>query len=193
MAILLASAIAGISVPVWASNDIIPANLGKQFDLKINQTGSISSENLSVKILRIQDSRCATGVICIWAGVATALIDISQGVDHGNYNMTSKGSVAGNSSVQFKNYTLTMLQVAPYPQHENNILPSDYIVTLIVTHPSTPSPLKQFKSGIAAKDITCNPGLTLVIKNADGSPACVKPATAPVLVARGWAKTILSV
>ncbi|MGI0072794.1 MAG: hypothetical protein ACREA3_03155 [Nitrosotalea sp.] len=49
-------------------------------------------------------------------------------------------------------------------------------------------PLKQFKSGIPAKDLKCQQGLELVIKAEDGTPACVKPATATKLLERGWAK-----
>lgn len=54
------------------------------------------------------------------------------------------------------------------------------------------SPLKQFKSGIAANDVKCRQDLQLVIKSEDGSPACVKPQTAQKLVERGWAKEIVS-
>jgi len=50
------------------------------------------------------------------------------------------------------------------------------------------SPLEQFKSGIAAKDVTCKQGLELILKATDSSPACVKPNTASVLIQRGWAK-----
>ncbi|MHB8602597.1 MAG: Hint domain-containing protein [Nitrosotalea sp.] len=57
------------------------------------------------------------------------------------------------------------------------------------TTPSISSPLKQFKSGIAAQDVTCNNGLQLVIKSEDNSPACVTPDTASKLVIRGWAKS----
>src|SRR3989442_4117425 len=48
------------------------------------------------------------------------------------------------------------------------------------------SPLKQFKSGIAEKDITCRQDFDLLIKIHDNSPACVKPQTAQKLVERGW-------
>ena len=48
------------------------------------------------------------------------------------------------------------------------------------------SPLKQFKSGIAANDVKCNNGLSLVIKAEDGSPVCVKQQTAQKLVERAW-------
>ena len=48
------------------------------------------------------------------------------------------------------------------------------------------SPLKQFKSGIGALDVTCKTGLQLVIKSEDLSPACVTPDTSGILVKRGW-------
>lgn len=48
------------------------------------------------------------------------------------------------------------------------------------------SPLQQFRSGIAEKDVQCNQGLQLIVKAEDGSPACVKPQTAQTLVEHGW-------
>ena len=48
--------------------------------------------------------------------------------------------------------------------------------------------LKQFESGIPAKDVVCNQSLELIFKAEDGSPACVKPDTATKLVEQGWAK-----
>lgn len=54
------------------------------------------------------------------------------------------------------------------------------------------SPLMQIKSGIAAKDVRCENNLQLIIKAEDGSPACVKPNTANILVERGWAKEVVA-
>jgi hypothetical protein len=54
--------------------------------------------------------------------------------------------------------------------------------------PSIPSPMKQFKSGVAATDVKCKQGLQLVLKAEDGSPACVMSHTAMKLLDRGWAK-----
>lgn len=53
---------------------------------------------------------------------------------------------------------------------------------------ATLSPLKQFKSGISAMDVKCSVDYVLVIKSEDGTPACVKQQTIPILVLRGWAK-----
>ncbi|MDE1728887.1 MAG: hypothetical protein KGI02_08450 [Thaumarchaeota archaeon] len=51
-------------------------------------------------------------------------------------------------------------------------------------------PLKQVKTGVLLAHVTCNRGLQLILKAEDGSPACVKPDTAQILVQRGWAKSM---
>lgn len=48
------------------------------------------------------------------------------------------------------------------------------------------SPLKQFKSGIAAEDVQCSTDYTLVIKSEDGYPACVKDISVGKFVRQGW-------
>lgn len=52
------------------------------------------------------------------------------------------------------------------------------------------SPLKQFQLGINGKDAQCRDGFQLILKVNDGSPACVKPDTAHILIERGWAKLV---
>ncbi len=47
-------------------------------------------------------------------------------------------------------------------------------------------PLQQVKSGVASDKVVCASGMELVIKNSNGSPACVKPTTAERLVQLGW-------
>jgi len=59
------------------------------------------------------------------------------------------------------------------------------------SHPSIDPPLKQFKSGIALKDIVCRHSLQIVVKK-DGLPACLKPQTAQKLVERGWGTIVTS-
>ncbi|MGH2612416.1 MAG: hypothetical protein ACRDFB_05140 [Rhabdochlamydiaceae bacterium] len=49
-------------------------------------------------------------------------------------------------------------------------------------------PLKQYEAGIAAKNVVCKQEYPLIFKSEDGSPACVKPHTAQLLIERGWAK-----
>jgi len=55
-----------------------------------------------------------------------------------------------------------------------------------VVTPDHMSPLKQFKSGIAANNVECRQDLQLVTKAEDNSPACVKTDTAFHLSTLGW-------
>ena len=52
--------------------------------------------------------------------------------------------------------------------------------------PNQVSPLKQFKSGIAAKDVKCETGLELLMKSHDNMPACVKSTSTQRLLEQGW-------
>lgn len=53
------------------------------------------------------------------------------------------------------------------------------------------SPLQQFRSGVNAQDIKCQPNyFRLIIKTENGCPACVKPDTSTILIQRGWAKPV---
>lgn len=47
------------------------------------------------------------------------------------------------------------------------------------------SPLQQFKSGIAAKDVKCKESFVLII-HTNGSPTCVKPTSVSRLLSHGW-------
>jgi hypothetical protein len=47
-------------------------------------------------------------------------------------------------------------------------------------------PLKQVEAGVEPQEVSCASGMELIIKNSDGSPACVKPETAERLIELGW-------
>jgi carboxymethylenebutenolidase len=54
-----------------------------------------------------------------------------------------------------------------------------------------PSPLKQINNGQNPSNVTCTEGLSLVLKQSTGFPACVKPTSIEKLIQRGWAIHIL--
>ncbi len=49
-------------------------------------------------------------------------------------------------------------------------------------------PLQQIRAGALAQNVKCSVNFNLIIKAEDGSPACVKPDTANILMERGWTK-----
>jgi len=92
------------------------------------------------------------------------------------------------ATLSLDSFTITLVQVQPYPYSSKEILPSDYIITLVVSDTTNIlPPLKQFRSGVAASEIICKPSLQLVIKLRDGAPACVKEKSVARLVMQGWA------
>jgi len=107
------------------------------------------------------------------------------------YRATAPGTT--NATVTFSYMVGT--QTGPNLSFDNNAtsISKSFLFTIsnetVQTPSVTLSPLKQFKSGIAAKDVKCEQDLQLVIKAEDGSPACIKPNDATMLVQRGWATT----
>jgi len=158
--------------------------LGVPFHIQFNQTAIV--QDLQIKITNLTDSRCPSDVTCIWQGQAKILVDINKGNQNiGNFSLILNDK--NLETLSFDHYSINLIEVNPYPISTNKTQLSDYDITLKL---SLLSPLKQFKAGISSGQFTCMPGLTLVIKSEDHSPACVKSATIPKLVERGWTTAV---
>ena len=159
-----------------------------QFQLKVNQTFLLESAGIQVKFLNVtSDSRCPSDVTCIWQGEAHVLVNtVYNNTGYENFVLTTN-AVGQNNSKIIDGYLIKIVQLNPYPISGKGISLSDYLVTFEMSKSGILSPLKQLKSGIAPKDVKCNPGFELIFKIRDGSPACVTSLTGKKLVERGWA------
>jgi hypothetical protein len=127
--LLLALLIMGISPACMKST---PGSLGQELDLQIGQTVRLASENMQLTFREVtEDSRCPSGVACIWAGRATSLVKIVYGDSAYIVSLTEMG---GSQLVtqDFLNYKITF-NLKPYPAAGKTISPSDYRLTLIIT------------------------------------------------------------
>ena len=182
--------IAIISSHAFADVDqSIPGIAGAQFQLKVNQTTYLESDSIKVKFLNVTaDSRCPSDVTCIWQGEVKIFVNIIKNSQTlGNFSLTSRAGDKDLATQVFDGYSIQLVKVEPYPTSGTKILYSDYVGTFVISKSAVLSPLKQFKSGIALKDIKCKDNFRLIIKSKDRSPACVKPENAAKLMARGWA------
>ncbi|MGI0062820.1 MAG: hypothetical protein ACREBA_10255, partial [Nitrosotalea sp.] len=102
------------------------------------------------------------------AGIANATIAFS----YTDENQTS--STFANPSIISKSILFT-------------ILPQSTQTTSVML-----DPLEQFRSGTFVQDIKCRQDFQLIMKSEDGTPACVTPNTANILLERGWAEPITS-
>jgi hypothetical protein len=135
------------SLPSGNSIDnAITANLDEIFKVKLNQTAFIRSENLTIKVVNVDDFRCPSDVVCIWEGDGIVSLNLTKdgvnldtvtlGVNNRLANNTQSISRAGQ---QHQQYILHLLALEPYPAASKPINKSDYLATLIVTKANTTS------------------------------------------------------
>jgi len=109
----------------------IQASLDSEFILSIGQSARIGSEDLSIKFVEvIGDSRCPEGVVCIWEGEVSCLIDIDYGGTVLQKTLVQRGS-PGSSESDFSDYRLRF-GVNPYPKVGEQIKDSEYRLHMTV-------------------------------------------------------------
>ena len=105
--------------------------LGQEFELKINQEGTIEGEGLAVAFESVlQDGRCPEGVDCIWAGNAKIKIRLGK-------QKQTPGAVELNTGVKpksssFLDYEIKLVALNPRPKADKPVEPNEYKATLIV-------------------------------------------------------------
>ncbi|MBU3002048.1 hypothetical protein [Paraglaciecola arctica] len=96
--------------------------------IKIDISKIVKHHDLILKLLEIEDSRCATGVTCIWAGQIVVSLEVSNG---NNEKQTIK-LVRKREPIaaQAFGYRLLLLDVAPHPKKGKITQLRDQTVTL---------------------------------------------------------------
>lgn len=109
----------------------ISAGLGQEFTLAPGQTASIEGEPLKVTFLEaVNDSRCPRGVICVWQGEASCLVEIVYRNSASRMVLTQLGS--GPAQADFNEYRFAF-EVQPYPEAGKRIEKQDYRLKLVVS------------------------------------------------------------
>ncbi|HEU5487513.1 MAG TPA: hypothetical protein VFV16_01705 [Candidatus Nitrosotalea sp.] len=62
-----------------------------------------------------------------------------------------------------------------------------YLNSTLTQYLYSQSPLWQFRNGMAAQDVHCHAGLSLILKKENLAPTCVRTLTATNLILSGWA------
>ena len=115
-----------------APTDPSPA-LGNRFNVRAGETAALAGDGLSLTFARLlTDSRCPTGVVCIWEGDAGIVIKAVHAAGapadlelHTSSRFASKGSYRG--------HTVELLSVAPHPVAGQPVAFKDYCAEIRVT------------------------------------------------------------
>lgn len=122
-----------LSAGCKATTPVNSAKLGQEFQLAFGQTVSFSDADLKITFKElIEDSRCPSDVVCIWAGRASCLMEITIGKETNQTVFTQPGLSEEYVITQYGKYNL-QFRIEPYPQSGSDIKNSDYRLRLTVT------------------------------------------------------------
>ena len=97
-------------------------NIGQEFSLNIGQSVDLEEDDLNIKFLEvIQDSRCAIGAICIWAGEVTFVIEITYEGSTEQITLTQPGLNDWPSKYLYEQLYEIIYNIQPYPELNKQI------------------------------------------------------------------------
>jgi len=96
--------------------------------VEINVEQVITYQNLTLRLIAVEDSRCATGVTCIWAGQLVVTLEVSN--DLGEQQEVKLIRKREPEEATAFGYSLLLLDVEPHPKEGKVIQASDQIVKL---------------------------------------------------------------
>jgi hypothetical protein len=75
------------------------------------------------------DSRCPTGVQCVWAGNGEVRLTLTRGVD---VEAVGLNTTVEPRETAFFGYLVTLRELAPYPVYDEPLDPEEYVATIAV-------------------------------------------------------------
>jgi hypothetical protein len=115
---------------------MVPVEVDKPFQLKLNSRAMLKRGGLTLKFLKVkEDSRCPTGVDCVWAGRATVVVHVTKnGKSFGNVELTRSATQSTRKSVA--GYSLQLVDLSPHPAAGQTSAPSNYVGSFLISRPS---------------------------------------------------------
>jgi hypothetical protein len=108
------------------------AQTRQQFTLRPKQQKSLFAGKLKVQFIEVmEDSRCPTGVNCVWAGNARVKIKVtSKRLGEKIFEANTTGGPKGD---QWDGYAINLEDVTPYPKANRPIGKASYRVSISVS------------------------------------------------------------
>ncbi len=107
------------------------AALDQPFALRVGQRATVAGAEVTVRVESVaSDSRCPTGVQCVWAGNAVVRAVLSQGSKAFGAELNT---TLDPRSVRYLDYTVSLVSLTPHPAQGSTIEPSEYQATFLVS------------------------------------------------------------
>jgi len=99
-----------ISLLMLGCNSSTDKNAVFSVKAKVNQINKVASD-LSIEVKSVNDSRCPEGCECVWAGEVKVFFTLTDN----KYSIDTSLVLPAHSKLQFRNYTIELESVSPYP------------------------------------------------------------------------------
>jgi hypothetical protein len=110
--------------------------LNQNFVVRVGQEVLVAEQKLSVKFVSVpEDSRCPTGVNCIWAGNVRVQLQVTKAKSKPvkiELSLNPRDFPDGEAA-DCGNYKIKLVKVDPYPVADQQLKASDYTATLSVS------------------------------------------------------------
>lgn len=117
-------------------NHKVKPDYGSPFTLGIGQQAIFRNNELILQVADVaEDSRCPTGVTCVWQGQVRVIVSLtSQDQDDDQFELIyQEGASEEINSRTFDGFKIEITKVLPAPKEGESIEKSDYRITMKVT------------------------------------------------------------
>lgn len=138
----VAATAAAVTEPVLArlpagerTADLIAAAVGAPFELALGEQIAVGDSGVSLAFVAVdEDSRCPSGVSCLWQGRAVVSLELlADGQEAQSFSLAIPGNITPDAPElrPVGGYTLRLVDLAPYPELPDRSI-EPYVVTLVL-------------------------------------------------------------
>jgi len=113
--------------PIIPTKQLVGPKLDAEIQIKFGESITLEKGKLTIKFKSlVGDSRCPQGVVCVWAGNAEVILEVSKNEIDLNTALDPKEQVVGDYNIQLRD-------VIPYPKAGEELKPEDYSIKIVVS------------------------------------------------------------
>jgi len=121
--------------PEQVTRDVkrLETRLDQPVEVRVGVTVEVGGEPITITFERVtEDSRCPTGVNCVWAGDATVRLRAeAPQADRAALDLHTHVSKAREAD--YRGYRIRLVQLVPWPKEGSTPSPDQYVATIVVS------------------------------------------------------------
>ena len=121
---------AGKSEAITATS-AIDQDAGDIINLSLDET--VNYDDLEIRWLEMMDSRCPTGVQCVWAGEVKVILEVTQGGNEPVELQLTWQVRRGSTKATVGGYDFELMDVKPFPNQKVTPNRSDHVAKIRIT------------------------------------------------------------